>query len=213
MNFINLLHAVENEPIFETGLLLSGNVDSLDVRKQLSRWTASGKIYQLRRGLYGLAPPYRKVVPHPFLIANRLQAGSYVSLQSALAHYGMIPELAPVTTSVTAAHPATYHTPLGLFDFRHIQVNWFRSYRRVDLDNNQWVFLATPEKALLDLVYLQPGGDKEEDLRSLRLQALDQLDLDLLQQLASTANKPKLIRAVKTIQRLAEEEKSEYDPL
>ena len=213
MDFASLLRVVENEPVFETGLLLSGKVDPFDVRKQLSRWTASGKIYQLRRGLYSLAQPYQKSVPIPFLIANRLVAGSYVSLQSALAYYGMIPEHVPTTTSVATAHPITYRTPLGQYDFYHIQVSWFHTYRRKELENNQWAYIATPEKALLDLVYLQPGGDKDGYLLSLRLQAMDQLDMNLLQRLASTANKPKLNRAAKIIQHLVDEEKTGYQSL
>lgn len=213
MEFASLLKIVENQPVFETGLLLSGDVNPFDVRKQLSRWTASRKIYQLRRGLYSLALPYQKSAPHPFLIANRLVAGSYVSLQSALAYYGMIPELVPTTTSVTTAHPTTYSTPFGQCDFRHIQVSWFRAYHRIELGNDQWAFIAAPEKALLDLVYLQPGGGEDDYLYSLRLQALDQLNMELLQRLASSANKPKLIRAVKTIQHLVEEEKTGYESL
>jgi predicted transcriptional regulator of viral defense system len=213
MEFASLLHIVENEPVFETGLLLSGNVDPFNVRKQLSRWTASGKLYQLRRGLYCLAPPYQKAVPHPFLIANRLLGGSYVSLQSALSYYGMIPELVPTTTSVTTAHSIIYSTPYGQCDYRHIQVRWFHTYHLINLGNDQWAFIATPEKALLDLVYLQPGGDEEDYLRSLRLQALDQLKLDLLQQLAFTVNKPKLMRAEKIICHLVEEENSGYKAL
>jgi predicted transcriptional regulator of viral defense system len=213
MNFENLLQIIDNEPLFETGLLLSGNIDSFNVRKQLSRWTASGKIYQLRRGLYSLAQPYQKSVPHPFFSANRLVAGSYVSLQSALAYFGMIPEFVPTTTSVTTAHPITYRTPIGQYDFRHIQVRWFHSYHRKDLGNNQWAFIATPEKALLDLVYLQPGGDEEDYLHSLRLQAMDQLDMGLLQRLATTANRPKLVRAVKIIQHMVDEEKTGYQSL
>lgn len=213
MEFEKLLLLVENEPVFETGLLLSGNVDPLDVRKQLSRWTASGKIYQLRRGLYSLAQPYQKSVPHPFLIANRLVAASYVSLQSALAFYGLIPESVPVTTSVTTSHPSTYPTPFGQFDFHHVQVSWFLGYHRIELGSDQWAFIASPEKAILDLVYLQPGGEEADYLRSLRLQAMDQLDLENLSRLASIANKPKLLRAVNTIRRLVEEEKSGYEPL
>lgn len=58
MEFNRLLQIVDNLPTFETGLLLSGDVSTLDVHKQLSRWTRSGKLYQLRRGLYSLAPPY-----------------------------------------------------------------------------------------------------------------------------------------------------------
>jgi len=213
MDFASLLRIVENEPVFETGLLLSGDVDPFTIRKQLSRWTTSGKLFQMRRGLYSLAPPYQKVVPHPFLIANRLMAGSYVSLQSALAYYGMIPEFVPTTTSVSTAHPLIYTTSLGQWIFRHIQTSWFRAYRRVDLGNDQQAFIATPEKALLDLVYLQPGGEALNYLQSLRLQALGQLDVELLQQLARTSDRPKISRAVTTILHLIEEEKLGYETL
>ena len=213
MDFSELLRIVSDLPTFETGLLLAGNVTPSDVQKQLSRWTTSGRIYQLRRGLYSLAPPYQKVIPHPFLIANQVLTGSYVSLQSALAYYGMIPELVPVTTSVTTRRPATYHTPFGQFDYRHIQVEWFQAYRRVDLGNEQKAFLARPEKALLDLVYLQPGGDSESFLRALRLQALDQLDVAQLHRIANEAGKPKLLRAAQIIQQMIEEEITGYETL
>ena len=210
MDFKGLLLAVGEEPVFETGLLLSGGVDPFDVRKQLSRWVTAGKIYQLRRGLYSLAPPYQKVVPHPFLIANRLQSASYVSLQSALAYYGMIPELVPLTTSVTTSRPATFRTPLGQFEFRHIQMDWFRSYRLLDLGKGQKAFVASPEKALLDLVYLTPGADRLDFMGSLRLQALDQLDAVVLNRIALRSNKPKLRRAVAAIHTLMEEEAKGY---
>jgi len=212
MEFNDLLHAVGDLPTFETGLLLSGDVSPIDVRKQLSRWTSAGKLYQLRRGLYSLAPPYQKVHPHPFLIANQLQAGSYVSLQAALAFYGMIPEHVQVITGVTTGRPSVYRTPFGQFDYRHIQVDWFLGYRRVDLGNDQTAFLATPEKALLDLVYLQPGGDAEAYLRSLRLQAMEQIDRNQLHDLAITSGKPKLLRAIRVIEQIIAEEAG-YEPL
>ncbi len=213
MEFAELLRIVDSLPIFGTGLLLSGNVSSVDIMKQLSRWTSSGKLYQFRRGLYSLAPPYQKVTPHPFLIANQLLGGSYVSLQSALAYYGMIPELVPVTTSVTTSRPAAYRTPFGQFDYRHIQVDWFRAYRMVDLGNDQSAFIASPEKAILDLVYLQPGGDSENFLRELRLQTVDQIDKEQLHQLASETGRPKLLRAVQVINRIVEEEIIGYETL
>jgi predicted transcriptional regulator of viral defense system len=213
MEFSHLLHIVENEPVFETGLLLAGNVDALDVRKQLSRWANAGKIFQLRRGLYCLAPPYQKVKPHPFLVANRLRPASYVSLQSALAYYGMIPESVPVTTSITTDRPEKLETPLGQFDFRHVTVNWFSNYRQIDLGNDQKALIATPEKALLELVYLQHGSGIDAYLRELRLQALENLDLEQIYSLAGATNKPKLLRAADIIQILAAEEQSEYKSL
>ena len=121
MDFGELLQAVGEEPAFESGLLLAGDVNPHDVRRQLSRWVRAGRLYQLRRGLYALAPPFQKVKPHPFLVANHLVRGSYVSLQSALAHYGLIPEHVPVTTSVTTGRPGRWQTPLGTYDFRHVQ--------------------------------------------------------------------------------------------
>jgi len=101
MEFSELVKIVGNEPVFETGMLLAGDDNPADIRRQLSRWKEAGKIYQLRRGLYTLASPFQKVNPHPFLVANRMVPASYVSLQSALAYYGMIPEHVPVTTCIT----------------------------------------------------------------------------------------------------------------
>jgi predicted transcriptional regulator of viral defense system len=206
MEFARLVEIVGDAPAFETGLLLAGDVDPNDVRKQLSRWTQAGKLYQLRRGLYTLAPPFQKVKPHPFVLANCLVPNSYVSCQSALAHYGLIPEYVPVTTSVTTARPARWDTPLGSFEFRHVKVELLRGYRLTGLGDNQQAFVATPEKALLDLIHLQPGGDSPDYLRELRLQNLDRLDMDELLRQADLAERPKQRRAVNAIKELARSE-------
>ena len=73
--------------------------------------------------------------------------------------------------------------------------------------------MATPEKALLDLVYLVTGGNTPETLNELRLQALDQLDLNQMHQLSMGSNKPKLIRAVETILLMAKQEQVGYESL
>jgi predicted transcriptional regulator of viral defense system len=213
MEFRELLTTVGDEPLFGTGLLLAGDVDPNDVRRQLSRWTAAGKLYQLRRGLYALAPPYQKTNPHPFLVANRLVRASYVSLQAALAHYNLIPEHVPVVTSVTAARPVEYETPLGQYVFHHVKQSLFQGYHLMEVSDGQSAFVATPEKALLDLIYLQPGGDDPAYLRELRLQNLERLNTTTLQQMAERAQSPKLTRATAIIKALAEEEKNEYEIL
>ncbi|RME01181.1 MAG: hypothetical protein D6814_02035, partial [Calditrichaeota bacterium] len=172
MEFNALIKIVGEEPVFETGLLLAGDVDPAHVRRQLSRWTKAGKIYQLRRGLYALAPPFQKTKPHPFLIANRMVKGSYVSCQSALAHYGLIPEYVPTVTSVTSGRPGQWSTPLGHFEFRHIKLELLWGYRQIEVTRGQSALVATPEKALLDLIHLQPQADSREYLQELRLQNL-----------------------------------------
>ena len=213
MKFTRLIEIVGHEPVFETGLLLAGEVNPANVHRQLSRWTKAGRLYQLRRGLYALAPPFQKVKPHPFVVANRMVRGSYVSCQPALAHYGLIPEHVPVVTSVTTARPARWETPLGAYQFRHIKTELLRGYRLIDLGGDQKAFVATPEKALLDLIYLQPGGDAPDYLRELRLQNLDRLDLNQLQQQADLAHSPKLRRAATFVAKLARSETQEYETL
>ncbi len=213
MEFKQLVKLIDNEPVFETSLLLAGNVDPQAVRSQLSRWVRAGLIYQIRRGIYTLAQPYQKVKPHPFLIANRMLSASYVSCQSALEYYGLIPEHTPVTVSVTTLRPGHWKTPVGTFEFRHIKQSMFMGYKLYDLGNGQKAFVATPEKALLDLVYLQPGGDSESYLGELRLHNLESLNLNHLHELAVESESQKLRRAARRISILAGKESGEYRTL
>lgn len=213
MEFTRLLELVGNEAVFETSLLLAGDVDPAVVRLQLSRWKASGRIYQFRRGLYALAPPYQKISPHPFVIANHLMRASYVSCQSALAQYGLIPDVVPVTVSVTTSRPARWQTPLGDYEFHHIQHSLLLGYQMTDLGGGQQAFVATPEKAILDLIYLQPGGDSPAFLRELRLQNMEPVDLKALYRLAKRIGMPKLERAAVRVTELAQSEGEEYQTL
>lgn len=202
MKFQELVNIVTDEPVFETGLLLAGDVDAPDLRRQLSRWTASGHVLQLRRGLYALAPPWQKIEPHPFLVANRLAPGSYVSGLSALAFAQVIPEYVAEVTSCTGGRPRTYRTALGRFSFRHVKTALRFGYRQVALGGAQAAFLAEPEKALLDLIYLRPGADDAAFLEELRLN-LEVLNPDVLDALARQSAVPKLVRAAGRIGRLS----------
>jgi len=127
-----LLRLVREEAIFSSGFLQAGKADKVDISRQLSRWTTEGKLIQLRRGLYMLAGVHARGAPHRFLIANRIQGGSYVSLQSALACYSLIPEHVPVVTSVTTARPRLLETGAGGYQFRHIHPDLFFGYQASD---------------------------------------------------------------------------------
>jgi predicted transcriptional regulator of viral defense system len=210
MKFKDLLSIVGDQPLFETGLLLAGNVDPNDVRRSLSRWVRAGKIKQLRRGLYMLLPPYQSVVPHPFLIANALVPGSYVSGQSALAHYGLIPEYAPRTSSVTTLRPSKWE---GGYYFQHIAPHLFFGYEYIILASLQRAFVATPEKALLDHAHLMPNSDSFEYLSQLRLQNLEKLDLGRLYEFVERAGKPKWERVARLVEELILQEMGEYELL
>ena len=205
MNFTRLLELIGDEPVFDSAVLLAGPVNPADLRRQLSRWTKAGRLIQLRRGVYTLAPPYQKIKPHPFLIANRLLPASYVSLQSALDYYGLIPDVVHGVTSVTTRRPHRWQTPLGSFIFHHIKPTWLHGYRRLEVS-----ICLCREKALLDLAYLHPRADDPAFLQELRLQNLERLDLAQLRALADRSAKPKLRRFA---ERVAELEMETYELL
>lgn len=203
MKLASLLAIVGNQPVFETGFLLAGDVDAANLRRQLSRWVASGHIVQLRRGLYALAPPYRRTEPHPFVVANRLVRGSYVSLLSALAHHGLIPEHVPVTTSVTTGRPQNRENAFGSFQYHHCPPERLTGYRMESLGGGQEALVATPARALADLVHLVPGADSRVYLSELRLTGLEMLRPQLLE--PTVDDRPKIRRAFRRLAALAEE--------
>jgi predicted transcriptional regulator of viral defense system len=209
MKWPELLAKVGNESLFHTGFLLVGEVDAADLRRQFCRWIKDGRLVQLRRGWYAVAEPYRKNPPHPFFTANRLKKGSYISLQSALAEHGLIPEHVPVVTSVTTGRPEELSTPLGAFVYQHVKPSWFLGYTLRELGGGQSAFVATPEKALLDLIYLTPQADDPDYLSELRLQHLDRLDAERLRELAARSGSAKVCRAAERLLRRREAERLE----
>ncbi len=212
MKFSQLLEIVEDEPVFETGFLVAGRSREPGLPAQLSRWCGSGRLLRLRRDLFALAPPYRKVIPHPFLVANRLVAGSYVSGLSALAFANAIPEFVAEVTSCGPGRPHIRETPLGRYSFRYLKPALRSGYRLVELGGDQKAFVASPERAFLDLVHLQPGGDDPAWIDGLRLN-IEAFSADRIEELAAVAERPKLIRAALHVHGLATDPELAYEPL
>ena len=207
MKLDKLLRIVGKEPVFHSSLLRAGSIDPVDLGRQLSRWVKSGKLIQVRRSLYALPERYRKTTPHLFHVANRLKRGSYVSLQSALEYYGLIPEYVPTVVSVTTGRPKTLSTPFGTFIFRHVKKDLFFGYQIVDFKDDQLVSIASPEKALLDLLYLTPGSDNIDFLRELRLQNLDTFNPTRMKNLFEQTKSQKLQRTLRLLDLILKEEK------
>lgn len=208
-----LLSIVGNEPVFTTGMLLGPGADAADVQKQLSRWTADGVVVQLRRGVYALGDRFRRSEPHPFEVSNVLVPGSYVSLETVLADHGLIPEAVFVTTAVTTGRTGSRKTPFGTFVYQHVKDSLFWGYRRLDLGGGRHAYVATPEKALLDLGYLRAGSDRPGFAEELRLQHLDLIDESLLTEFADRFASPKVARFARRVLGLARAEREEYSPL
>jgi predicted transcriptional regulator of viral defense system len=206
MKWESLLETVADKPIFSTAQMLSKNEPAQQVRLQLSHWVKDGLLVQLHRGLYALAPSVREASWHPFLIANQLQPGSYVSVQSALSFYGMIPEYVPVTTSVGPGRQETLRYSLGSFWFRHVPEKMHCGYSQSEVMPKQFALMASPEKALLDPIYLTPGADCVEYLSELRLQNAEAISFPKFIDLAHRIGKSKLIRAAQLVEPLYKDE-------
>ncbi len=199
MRIEKLAELMQDEPVFTSSLLKVAGVRTSQIELQLVRWVKSGYLLKLRRGIYVFGKPYRKIEPHPFLIANRLQRGSYVSLQSALAYYDLIPEHVPVVTSATTGRPETVKTPLGSFIFRHLKSGMFSGFRQVKIADRQQAVIAAPEKALVDLLYATAGSDSDGYIEELRLQNTENLAADELRRYAEISGSWKVNRAVEKI--------------
>jgi hypothetical protein len=114
----------------------------------------------------------------------------------------MIPEFVPVTTSATTGRPEELDTPLGRFLFRHVKKSAFFGYTQTEISRGQPVFLASPEKALLDLLYLTPGSDSPAYLEELRFEPSDRFDWSTLRKQAERIGSRKLKRAVELLSRM-----------
>lgn len=202
MKWPDFMDTLGGEPVFSAALLHTGGVSRSELSVQLSRWVKAGRLVQLRRGVYAIAKPYRKVEPHPMRVANALRKNSYVSLQSALAFHGVIPEYVPVCVSVTTGRSEQIETELGTYVYRRIHPDYFFGFAQEEVSPHQQAFVASAEKALLDLVYLTPGGESASYLRELRLQHTEQFDIDALETLAMHMGKRKVTAAAKRIRRL-----------
>lgn len=117
-----------------------------------------GELISLRRGLYVPGPELDLPLPDYFLIANHLRGPSYISLESALSFWGMIPERVFETTSVTTKTSKTYNTAVGRFSFQHLPTPYYSfGITFQEIAPQQVVMIATKEKALCDKIILTSG--------------------------------------------------------
>lgn len=116
----------------------------------------SGKVIRLKKGLYVVDPSVSRVALSTELIANHIYAPSYVSMSSALRYYGLIPETVYTIQSMTIKHSRSFETPIGRFDYTFINREAFH-IGITSINKQSYAFLmATPEKALCDLIANSP---------------------------------------------------------
>ncbi len=137
--------------------------------RRLHEWSEKKYIIKISNGAYVFAENLRGSDESLFFqIANRLYPHSYISMESALSHYGLIPEAVFHPTSVSTLKTMNFKTPLGNFRYHNVSEALFFGYTLTGSAGNEFL-MAVPEKALLDLVHLRRDLQTSQDLENLRL--------------------------------------------
>lgn len=160
MRYINLKTKLKDLMVF--GLNDIRQQDPSFYRNRLIEWLNKGYITRLRRDKYMFSDT--DVFGHNlFHVANRIYSPSYISLETALSYYGLIPETVYSVTSISSRKTSEFENSLGRFVYRTVTSNLFWGYDIVD--NFQ---IAEIEKCILDYFYLNSNIGNEADFNELR---------------------------------------------
>jgi hypothetical protein len=160
---------------FDHQALLQAAGDYAYPRDLITRLLRSGSVVRVAPGIYIFGPAYRRRPYSLEILANLVAGPSYVSLDYALQHYGLIPERVSAVTSCIMGRPRRFATPVGLFIYRRMPERAFVvGLQRVEISGGGGYLIAGPEKAL---------ADKIRDQRGLGIRNIEQMLTHLLESL------------------------------
>jgi len=169
-------------------------------RPRLNEWMNKGYIRKFVRNYYvfsSVSADERFI----FSAANRVYPPSYISLQSALAYYGIIPDKPISVTSLSSRKTKSFSTPYGRLIYRKAAVKHFWGYA-IEEGTGAAFMIARPVKALLDLLYLEPRLNSAEAVKELRLDMKRFEEPGLRKEIFSSAVKfgnPRVLRVIKEV--------------
>lgn len=165
----------------------------------------NGYIIRLKRGQYVVNPEHTGKTLSSELIANHLYTPSYISMSTALRYYGLIPETVYVHQSMTVKHSRSFQTSIGIYDYKHIAREAFSVGVR-SIHKGEYAFLiASPEKALCDLIANTPKVNLrylkeaecylENDIR-MDMEEFYKFDQSILEEYIKVGKKPDSISTI-----------------
>lgn len=139
------------------------------------------QLIRIKKGLFVVAQQEGTSPISRELIANHLYGPSYVSLESALSYHNLIPERVYRVRSVTMKRFKMYDTPLGVFEYRTVSPEYFSIgiQQQVTQDNTAFL-IASPEKALCDLIVLS-SGLRLQSSKAVKIYLEENLRIDLFE--------------------------------
>ena len=164
---------------FDTATLTGVLNDYKSPKDKRASLNQSEFLIRLKRGLFVVAPKLQNQPLSKELIANHLYGPSYVSLQTALSFYGLLPERVHTVSSMTIKRSRNFSTPLGAFEYTSISKAYFEIGIRQQIVNNEYAFLiASPEKAICDMI-IQTAGLKLQSVKAMQLYLEEDMRIDL----------------------------------
>jgi len=216
MMLVPIRNQITNEE-FDYQTLLDSLKDYARPRDKISDLIRKGIIIRVKKGLYIFGDDYRHRPYSRETLANLIYGPSYISLEYALHYYGLIPERVEAVTSVTCGRTRKFSTPLGLFIYRMIPLEAFRSgMDRIELEGGRSFLIAIPEKALADKIRCDRGTGIQTQkhlydylINNLRIDpvALKELNPEYLAEIADRYRSRKIRLLGKLIYRIARHEK------
>jgi predicted transcriptional regulator of viral defense system len=196
MKYIELLNKISS-PIFSIQDLKISGISMLPY--QISKLNKDGYIKKIKNGLY-IFSSKKELIPTEH-IAFKIYSPSYISLEWALHHYGLIPEVIYNITSISTKATRKFKNDFGIFIYRNIKKELFWGYRKEEKSGNNYL-IAEPEKALLDYIYFNlPKIKNDDDVEGLRLNSLliNKLDIKKLKEYALLFNNKKIYNIITKI--------------
>ncbi len=169
MKFIDFKQHFESFKVFSTQDILKWDSD-FDTRR-LVEWQHKNYVRKIINRWYLFADASLDE-NFLYLIANRIYSPSYISFESALAYYRLIPEGVYTITAATSLKTHQFTTSFGSFQYRHLRSELMFGYRLINI-NGQRYKLAEPEKLILDYLYLNTNLQSAHDFKSLRINQAD----------------------------------------
>lgn len=155
MTFNELKNQAKDYPLFrlEDVFKWFPKVKRSTTLNQLNFWLKKGYLEKIRRGVYKLSD---FGINDVFVLANFIYPPSYISLESALNYYSIIPDVPFGNTSVAIKKTKEFKTKnYGVFYYSHLKPDLFFGYKTILVKKNYSYNIALPEKALFDFLYLR----------------------------------------------------------
>lgn len=124
------------------------------MQNQLQSWTNKGLLLRLKNGVYKIQFPEGGPDLPDLYIANKIYEPSYVSLETALSFYSIIPEVAAQVISVTTRQTKLFRNKIGSFKYVSCKNDVYLGYKIINYENFK-VYIAEQEKAVVDFIYFK----------------------------------------------------------